>query len=377
MTKFWSFKNIENEDSESLELRIEGEIKDDRSSWLYDWLGIPYASKNQLKDVLLENKDKDITVWIDSPGGSVFAAAGIYTLLKEHKGKVVAKIDGKAISAASMILMAADEKYISPVGQVMIHNPIPANGVFGDAEELRKVADVLDEIKETIVNAYIAGTGRPRDEIWEMMNQETWMSANTAVNEKFVDGVLYQDNDEEFNVNNIKDYEFKRLKIVNSMETSIKKMISIKSNEQAAENKNAEDNSQKEGDQEVEIKNLEDLVNAYPDLVKEAKNQAVEAERERIKNIDEIADNIDQELVNKAKFEDPMDAKDLAFEAMKSDKKKADQYLNDVQRDSKESGVDEVKAMAAEEKEDIENKEKITKEAKSLADTVNKKRGIN
>lgn len=377
MTKFWSFKNIENEDSESLELRIEGEIKDDRSSWLYDWLGIPYASKNQLKDVLLENKDKDITVWIDSPGGSVFAAAGIYTLLKEHKGKVVAKIDGKAISAASMILMAADEKYISPVGQVMIHNPIPANGVFGDAEELRKVADVLDEIKETIVNAYIAGTGRPRDEIWEMMNQETWMSANTAVNEKFVDGVLYQDNDEEFNVNNIKDYEFKRLQIVNSMETSIKEMISIKSNEQNAENKTAKDNSQKEGDQEVEIKNLEDLVNAYPDLVKEAKNQAVEAERERIKNIDEIADNIDQELVNKAKFEEPIDAKDLAFEAMKSDKKKANQYLNDVQRDSKESGVDEVKAMAAEEKEDIENKEKTTKEAKSLADTVNKKRGIN
>jgi hypothetical protein len=273
--------------------------------------------------------------------------------------------------------MAADEKYISPVGQVMIHNPIPANGVFGDAEELRKVADVLDEIKETIVNAYIAGTGRPRDEIWEMMNQETWMSANTAVNEKFVDGVLYQDNDEEFNVKNIKDYEFKRLQIVNSMETSIKKMISIKSNEQAAENKSAEDNSQKEGDQEVEIKNLEDLVNAYPDLVKEAKNQAVEAERERIKNIDEIADNIDQELVNKAKFDEPMDAKDLAFEAMKSDKKKADQYLNDVQRDTKESGVDEVKAMAAEEKEDIENKEKITKEAKSLADTVNKKRGLN
>lgn len=377
MTKFWSFKNIENEESESLELRIEGEILDSENSWLYDWLGIPYASKNQLKDTLIENKDKDITVWIDSPGGSVFAAAGIYTLLKEHKGKVVAKIDGKAISAASMILMAADEKYISPVGQVMIHNPIPANGVFGDAEELRKVADVLDEIKETIVNAYIAGTGRPRDEIWEMMNQETWMSANTAVNEKFVDGVLYQDNDEEFNVNNIKDYEFKRLKIVNSMETSIKKMISIKSNEQAAENKNAEDNSQKEGDQEVEIKNLEDLVNAYPDLVKKAKNQAVEAERERIKNIDEIADNIDQELVNKAKFEDPMDAKDLAFEAMKSDKKKADQYLNDVQRDTEESGVDEVKAMAAEEKEDIENKEKITKEAKSLADTVNKKRGLN
>jgi ATP-dependent Clp endopeptidase proteolytic subunit ClpP len=377
LTKFWSFKNIENEDSESLELRIEGEIKDDRNSWLYDWLGIPYASKNQLKDVLLENKDKDITVWIDSPGGSVFAAAGIYTLLKEHKGKVVAKIDGKAISAASMILMAADEKYISPVGQVMIHNPIPANGVFGDAEELRKVADVLDEIKETIVNAYIAGTGRPRDEIWEMMNQETWMSANTAVNEKFVDGVLYQDNDEEFNVKNIKDYEFKRLQIVNSMETSIKKMISIKSNEQAAENKSAEDNSQKEGDQEVEIKNLEDLVNAYPDLVKEAKNQAVEAERERIKNIDEIADNIDKELVNKAKFEDPMDAKDLAFEAMKSDKKKADQYLNDVQRDTEESGVDDVKAMAAEDKEDIENKEKTAKEAKGIADAVNKKRGIN
>ena len=375
MTKFWSFKNIENENSESLELRIEGEILDSENSWLYDWLGIPYASKNQLKDTLIENKEKDITVWIDSPGGSVFAAAGIYTLLKEHKGKVTVKIDSKAISAASMIAMAADERYISPVGQIMIHNPIPVNGVFGDAEELRKVADVLDEIKEAIVNAYIAGTGRPKDEIWEMMNQETWMSANTAVKEKFADKVLYQDEDEEFNVKNIKDYEFKRLQIVNSMETSIKEMISIKSNEQAVENKNKEDNSQKEGDQDVEIKNLEDLINAYPDLVKKAENKAVESERERIKNIDEIADNIDQDLVNKAKFDEPMDAKDLAFEAMKSDKKKAGQYLNNVREDTEESGVEDVEANnSAEEDSGPKN---VDDKAKSIVAKFDaKRRGV-
>jgi ATP-dependent protease ClpP protease subunit len=375
LTKFWSFKNIENEDLESLELRIEGEILDSENSWLYDWLDIPYASKNQLKNTLVENKEKNITVWIDSPGGSVFAAAGIYTLLKEHKGKVTVKIDSKAISAASMIAMAADEIYISPVGQIMIHNPIPANGVFGDAEELRKVADVLDEIKEAIVNAYIAGTGRPKDEIWEMMNQETWMSANTAVKEKFADKVLYQDEDEEFNVKNIKDYEFKRLQIVNSMETSIKKMISIKSNEQAAENKTKKDNSKKEGDQDVEIKNLEDLINAYPDLVKEAENKAVESERKRIKNIDEIAGNIDQKLVNKAKFDEPMDAKDLAFEAMKSDKKKAGQYLNNVREDTEESGVEDVEANnSAEEDAGPKN---VDDKAKSIVAKFDaKRRGV-
>lgn len=375
MTKFWSFKNLENDESDSLELRIEGEILDSENSWLYDWLDIPYASKNKLKNTLLENKDRDITVWIDSPGGSVFAAAGIYTLLKEHKGKVTVKIDSKAISAASMIAMAADNIYISPVGQIMIHNPIPANGVFGDAQELRKVANALDEIKEAIVNAYMAGTGRPKDEIWEMMNQETWMSANTAVKEKFADKVLYQDENEEFNIKDVKDYEFKRLQIVNSTKTSIKKMISIKSDEETAKNKSKNHKSKKEDDQGMEIKNLEDLINNYPDLVKKAQNQAVESERERIKNIDEIADNIDQELVNKAKFEEPMDAKDLAFEAMKNDKKKGGQYLNNVRKDTEESGVKNVKANNSTEEDS--GPKNVNDKAKSIVAKFDaKRRGV-
>lgn len=222
MKKFWNFiRNAATETTpESVELRIEGDIISDDDAWFYEWFGIPAASPNSFREELNQYKGKDITLWIDSYGGDVFAAAGIYNALKEHKGKVTVKIDGKAMSAASVIAMAGDEVLMSPVAVMMIHNPW--NVAQGDARDMRKAADVLDTVKETIVNAYVAKTGKSKNKISSLMDDETWMSANVAVKEGFADGTLYTDT---IKVENMKEFAFNRLQIQNSASNVVKQLL--------------------------------------------------------------------------------------------------------------------------------------------------------
>lgn len=236
---FWKFiKNQATDDMpESVELRIEGDIVDDGDLWVYEWFGEPATAPNAFKDQLKEFSGKDLTVWIDSYGGSVFAGASIYNALKEHKGKVIVKVDGKAMSAASVIAMAGDEVHMSPVAVMMIHNPFTST--YGDMHDFRKMADILDSVKESIVNAYVAKTGKSTLEIAAMMDDETWMSANVAVKNGFANSVLYQD--EPFDVQNMKDLSFNRLEVMNSANKSIKDAIKLSNKvEQDVENKDDE-----------------------------------------------------------------------------------------------------------------------------------------
>jgi ATP-dependent Clp protease, protease subunit len=225
MSKFWNFiKNEATETTpESVELRIEGDIVDDGDVWVYEWFGESATAPNAFKEELGQFKGNDLTVWIDSYGGSVFAGASIYNALKEHDGKVTVKIDGKAMSAASVIAMAGDEILMSPVAVMMIHNPLV--GAYGNMHDLRKTADILDTVKESIVNAYATKTGRSRNKISQMMDDESWMSANVAVKEGFADGVLYQD--EPFDITNMKEFSFNRLEVVNSANKSIAHAVDL------------------------------------------------------------------------------------------------------------------------------------------------------
>ena len=130
----------------------------------------------------------DITVWINSPGGDCIAAAQIYNMLMEYKGNVTIKIDGIAASAASVIAMAGTRVLVSPVSMMMIHNPMTV--AMGNAEEMQKTIAMLDEVKESIVNAYEIKTGMSRAKISRLMDAETWMDANSAVEMGFADEIL-------------------------------------------------------------------------------------------------------------------------------------------------------------------------------------------
>lgn len=178
MEKFWNFTEDENG---GRVLELNGTICEDGWTWFDDDVS-PQMFKDELESVV-----GDITVQINSPGGDVFAAAQMYNILKAHRGKVTVFIDSLAASAASVVAMAGDVVEMSPVGMLMIHNP--STMAFGDHNEMEKTIEVLTAVKESIINAYQAKTGLSRQELSDLMEQETWMSAHTALEKGFVDKI--------------------------------------------------------------------------------------------------------------------------------------------------------------------------------------------
>ncbi len=130
----------------------------------------------------------DITVWINSPGGDCVAAAQIYNMLMDYKGNVTVKIDGIAASAASVIAMAGTRVLMSPVSMLMIHNPMTI--AYGNSAEMQKAIEMLGSVKDSILNAYEIKTGLTRAKLSHLMDAETWMDANKAIELGFADDIM-------------------------------------------------------------------------------------------------------------------------------------------------------------------------------------------
>ena len=182
--KFWNW--VRNE-GEPAVLVLNGEISDET------WFGDEVTPKLFRAD--LDKCQGDISVWINSPGGDVFAAAQIYNMLMDYPHNVTVKIDGLAASAASVIAMAGTEVQMSPVAMMMIHNPMTV--AIGDSAEMQKASAMLDEVKESIMNAYEIKTGLSRAKISHLMDAESWFNAKKAVELGFADKILFSDNSEE------------------------------------------------------------------------------------------------------------------------------------------------------------------------------------
>lgn len=180
MKKFWNW--IHNEAGGRV-LRLEGPI-DEESFWGDSVT--PQAFREEL-----EADSGDITVWINSPGGNVFAAAEIYTMLRDYKGAVTVKIDAVAASAASVVAMAGNKVLMSPVAMLMVHDP--STIAFGNTKDMEKAIHTLNEVKESIINAYAAKSGLSHSRISNLMSNETWMNAKKAVELGFADEILFDD----------------------------------------------------------------------------------------------------------------------------------------------------------------------------------------
>ena len=184
MEKFWNWKqHIRDENEEEMtgrELELYGTIAEE--SWFDDDI-----TPAMFRDELFSSSGP-ITVWINSPGGDCIAASQIYTMLMDYKDDVTVKIDGIAASAASVIAMAGTEVLMAPTALMMVHNP--ATIAVGDHTDMQKAIDMLDEVKESIINAYEIKTSLSRAKLSHLMDAETWMSANKAVEMGFADGIL-------------------------------------------------------------------------------------------------------------------------------------------------------------------------------------------
>ena len=201
--RFWNW--VRNEDG-TRTLTLNGTIAEE--SWFED-----DVTPRMFRDELNAGTG-DVVIWINSPGGDCVAASQIYTMLMDYKGNVTVKIDGIAASAASVIAMAGTEVLMAPTSLLMLHNPLTV--AIGDSEEMQKAIAMLDEVKESIINAYALKTGLSRLKISNFMDAETWLNAQKAIELGFADSMLTRDT-AVTNAIPITGYQFSRRAVTNSL----------------------------------------------------------------------------------------------------------------------------------------------------------------
>lgn len=209
--KFWEWKNqVEPESDQERVLELYGQIAE--TSWFDD-----DVTPKMFRDELFAGSGP-VTIFLNSPGGDCIAASQIYTMLMDYKGDVTIKIDGIAASAASVIAMAGTKVLMAPTALMMIHNPMTM--AYGNHAEMEKAIEMLDEVKESIINAYEIKTSLPRKQLSKMMDETTWMNAKKAEELGFIDGIL----EDEKLFTNVSGYEFS----ANSVEMALVNKISAR-----------------------------------------------------------------------------------------------------------------------------------------------------
>lgn len=311
---------------------IRGAIVSDSEQWIYDWFDVPAVSPKRIMqqiDRAIANQDKELIVNINSHGGSVYAASEIWTHIKKFPGDSVSEISGVCASAASIIANATKRTVIAPVGAVMIHNA--AVVAQGDYREMEAMKQLLIQTNDAIMQTYKEKTKKSEEELKQMMDAETWMNAQQALEHGFVDEIMFAESP----------------KIVASVQTEVgangllpKEVIDKMHNLRAADPSMLIKNSastggpvpQQEAGGEEKNMDLKELQNTHPELVEQiqnaAKQEAITVERKRIQEIENIAQPGMEEIVNKAKFETGVSAADTAMEILKAQKDQSQKQLN-------------------------------------------------
>lgn len=346
--KFWNLKLTTNN---SAELLLYGPISE------YSWWGDEVTPKQFIDDLASLGDVEEIAVRINSGGGDVFAGVAIYNALKRHAAKIIVYIDGLAASIASIIAMAGDKIVMGAGAMMMVHNPW--SSVWGgDANDFRIAADLLDKIRDSLVDVYIARTNLSRDEIITMMDAETWLGANDAVKLGFADEVE------------------NAIPVAASMRNGmaffngVKHDLSKFANAPKLPVEVAPVPTLNQGG--MKLMTLDDLKNQHPDIYAAAVKVGVDQERARMQALDEIAQPGTQEIINKAKYETGASAADAAIEIIKAEQRNRQQYAANAQEDAKNSGVNGVGAGDA-----TPGNGDAAELAEELANAMNRKRGGN
>lgn len=353
-SKFWNM--VKNSAKNSGEITIYGYISE------YDWWEEDVTPQQFNEDLASLGDVDELAIRINSGGGSVTAGVAIHSMLKRHKAKVTVYIDGWAASIASIIAMAGDRIVMGKGSMMMIHNP--SSGAWGEAKDLRKQADVLDQVRESLLDVYESRTGKSRDEITDLLDAETWFTASQAVENGFADEVE------------------ESLPVVASMRNGQAFFNGVgfdfskfKNAPRLPEPKNGASITiaRKEGKDEL-IVNLEDFKAKYPELYNEVLNKGVEQERSRIQAIDELKFPGSEELKNKAKYETIIDAGAAAIEILNASAAKARVHQINAQSDANGSGMDNLESDVPD--GHGADEEQAADVANRIANVINKKRGV-
>ena len=393
-------------------IKLTGVIVDNDTAEVYQWFGFDAISAKAVdRAIKALEEGEDLEIDLNSPGGYCSVGAEIYTMLRQASAdghSVIVNVVGEACSAATVLMCGADEVKASDVAMFMFHNASLA--ASGKARDMRSATECLEQTDESIVNAYVAKTGKSREELHDLIDAETWMSAQRALEFGFVDGMMFEEEQEEEKEKNLELFNQVTNRIERSMqrvasssglipedklevmrETMISEMTKSSKVAPVQPTEDAQQTNDVSSHSAVNINTtkggnkmtLQEAYQSYPELKDEvseavrnavaeneaaneqAVKQAVQAERTRIQEIEAISASIPADMVAKAKFEEPCDAKELAFNALKADTAKAQSYMADATADAEESGANDVVVQP----DDVQTSE--DDEAEALANHVN------
>ncbi|SHO50078.1 ATP-dependent protease ClpP, protease subunit [Anaerocolumna xylanovorans DSM 12503] len=312
-------------------------------------------------------KKDTINVLIQSGGGDVFAANAIKTALETNSAKITGTIIGLCASAATIVLTACDVRRIANNGLLMAHNPkVTLYGAY-ESKELSKLAEVTDKVKQSIINAYMQILNKTEEEVTQLMDDESWYVGQEAIDAGFcnelIAGESFQNNalgdHKNFMVNG-KNYNFTNYIEAVVPDNIRKKVLNLSRTPQKEEGAFFNTSNQKGNENMGDFNNqtatpatptapatpaIVDVVqlrNAYPEFCNAIAEEAVKAERERLKAIDAVAKGIPDDVLNKAKYDEPMSAQDLAYAQMVANNAAGQQTMTNVVDDLKNSGAGEV-----------------------------------
>ena len=183
-------------------LNINGDIISDEIAWVYDWYEIPYFCPKMARDVVESlEANETLRVVINSPGGDVYAGQETFSILYNirHINSIEIEVQSLAASAASVIAMAGKTVKMSPVAALMIHNC--STYASGDYRDMTHTAEVLKKINECLVQAYVQKTGMTQEDLLDMMDRETWLSANDCIKYGFADEIIRDDSEPQLILN--------------------------------------------------------------------------------------------------------------------------------------------------------------------------------
>ena len=308
-TKFWNI--MKNKEENSADMILYGTIGSDE--WWDD-----ICDKTFKEDIANLGEVENINLHINSPGGSVFAAVAIANTLKNHKAKVTAYIDGLAASAATIITSACDVVKMPKNALFMIHNPL--TWAYGNKQELEKTGILLDKVKDSILETYLAkAKDKTKEELSALMDEEKWFNAEEAKEYGFIDEIVGE-MERPQNVNN--------LLIVNSLAFDISKFKNFPNSRPAVSPKNIKDEM-----------TVEKFKNSYPEIYQEILNQGIISERKRIQEIEDLDVAGYNEIINTAKFNEPIDAANLALKILNLKKLKNKNTLENIITESQATAI--------------------------------------
>lgn len=198
---------------------VKGEVVPSGNEWIYSWYGIQATSPTQITKALKNANGQPITIKINSGGGDVFAGQEIYNELKNYTGEVTIEIQGLCASIASVIAMAGKCK-MSPSAMIMIHNV--STSTSGDYRDMEHSVEVLKKANKSIANAYILKTGMTEKEAYALMDKETWLTADEALELGLIDEIMYSNDSVDSNLlNSLKSNAVKFCNSVGKIDNSI------------------------------------------------------------------------------------------------------------------------------------------------------------